>query len=91
MGKRSNSGDESMGETFMILAVFIQLYKDSFICSETFAVGVQNPKIQNINNGLKINNNHSVCVNGVVFEKVNSPNNTYKDVFFALIEKKNKK
>ncbi len=60
-------------------------YNCSFIAPETF-VGIKDEKDPewciNGNQRIKIENNHVVCINGVVFEKRNSPTlNMLKDVY----------
>lgn len=73
---------------------FASLYpttqRQFFIAPETF-VGIQNPNNKEYcDNGVKITSNHVVCVNGVVFEKRNSPTLRMLEDVYAD-RKKNKK
>ena len=77
--------------TFDFSSLYPSVQRQFYIAPENF-IGIQDPKNpEYCDNGMKINNDeHVICVNGVVFRKKNSPTiRMLEDVFSD--RKKNKK
>jgi DNA polymerase elongation subunit (family B) len=76
--------------TYDFASLYPTTQRQFYIAPENF-IGIQNPNNKEYcDNGVKINSNHVVCVNGVVFEKRNSPTIKMLEDVYAD-RKKNKK